>query len=212
MHPPQCPEWEYTRIEGHKATLQGAIAGLLVDLRSGSIDTRAAAQDTREVHRRLFRTLTPQDHAYYAGHYRGENYTCLKYINVGIAGDPRVGRHAALVPDAMNYLGAQITAGLAALDAANEVPRSQLSDADKLINIVAFACRVFEMFLRIHPYVNGNGHVGRFLIWLILGRYGHWPKQWPIDPRPQEPMYSEMIVAHRNGNREPLEQYVLSCL
>jgi Fic family protein len=71
------------------------------------------------------------------------------------------------------------------------------------------ACRVFEVFLRIHPYANGNGHAARFLIWCLLSRYGYWPKGWPIEPRPPDPPYTHLISEYRNGNWEPLEEFVL---
>jgi len=33
-------------------------------------------------------------------------------------------------------------------------------------------CRVFELFLRIHPYANGNDHVARFVVWGVLRSLG----------------------------------------
>jgi hypothetical protein len=45
-----------------------------------------------------------------------------------------------------------------------------------------------------------------------LGRYGHWPRRWPVDPRPQDPPYSQLIVRHRNGDPVPLERFVLQAL
>ena len=82
----------------------------------------------------------------------------------------------------------------------------------RLLATVAVACAVFELFLRIHPYLNGNGHAGRFVLWAILSRYGYWPGRFRIDPRPPDPPYSELIVKYRNGVKEPLEQFVLHAL
>jgi Fic family protein len=82
---------------------------------------------------------------------------------------------------------------------------------EKLTYAITFACRVFEEFLRIHPYANGNGHIARFLIWVILGYCGYWPNNWRIEPRPNPP-YNDLIVEYRNGNCEPLEKLILSSL
>jgi Fic family protein len=78
--------------------------------------------------------------------------------------------------------------------------------------VVVVACMVFELFLRIHPYANGNGHAARFCTWAILGAFGYWPERWPIEPRPPDPPYTQLLVDYRNGNRVPLERYLLSCI
>jgi Fic family protein len=113
---------------------------------------------------------------------------------------------------AMERLAKNISDGIAALDEAGRLPNAQLSPNEKVLFAVVFACRVFETFLRVHPFANGNGHAARFLIWAILGRYGYWPTNWPIEPRPPDPPYTNLIMMHRNGNREPLERFVLQCI
>ena len=137
------------------------------------------------------------------------NANCfLHVLDLGnVSGHPYRGATATMSPPALSHveaiLGGPTAAGL---------PSGQLSDEDKALYTVMFACRVFEIFLRVHPYANGNGHVARFLIWSILGRYDYWPQQWPIEPRPPDPPDSQLIVEYRNGNPEPLEQYVLQCI
>jgi Fic/DOC family len=81
-----------------------------------------------------------------------------------------------------------------------------------LICLVQVICHAFVRFLTIHPYVDGNGHVARALLNLALFRFGFVAKGWPIDPRPAFPEYPEMIAHHRRGQRDYLEQFVLSCL
>jgi len=105
-----------------------------------------------------------------------------------------------------------VHATISDLDEALTVINVQVTPGEKLIRLIAVACRIFELLLRIHPYVNGNGHAARFCLWAILGRYNYWPTQWPIEPRPNDPHYIPLIVAYRNGNREPLERYILSNL
>ena len=186
-----CPEFEY---DGHpnRNALTGRSATLIAELRKGAVETLAAACDTRTTHERLFQGLTPVGYEYYAGHYRGEDYTCLRDYEVRIPGDPLVGDPPNAVAFHLQQLSEIITTGLGALDSASQDPR--IPDHHKLYYVVAFMCRVFVEFLRIHPYANGNGHAARFISWAILGRYAYWPNAWPIEPRPS---FSRVLNFHR---------------
>lgn len=207
-----CPAWEYDN-PGARQTLALRVQQVLVELRVGTVDTASLAGDTRPVHERLFRGLTPPGFEYYAGHYRGERYVCLVQRDVGIRGDPRVGYPAAGVSRALGELAQTISAGLVVLDGMHGAAVGDRASArTRLLATVVLACRAFELFLRIHPYLNGNGHAARFLLWAILSRYGYWPGRFPIEPRPQDPPYSDLIIQYRNGKREPLEQFVLHSL
>lgn len=207
MHPLDCPSWEYNTDPRHRPILQARVAELLSTLASGDLDTLAYPADTREVHHRVFEELTPTDCLYYAGHYRGEQFRCLRLCQVGVGGDPRVGAPPQSVAYHMRDLGTAIRAGIVGLDAHALLPAK-----DRLRYTIPLACRAFVAFLTVHPYANGNGHMGRFLVWMILGRYGYWPRHWPVDPRPPDPPYTEMITRYRNGENEPLERYVLQQL
>lgn len=207
MHPPDCPEWEYNDHPRRRMIVPRRISEILTDLATARIDTLSAVLDTREVHRRVFRELTPTGHGYYAGHYRGEPYRCLRYYPVGVPGDRRVGAPPQSVGFLVRELSAQIRSGLMALDANVLLTREQ-----RLRYILALTCRAFVVFLTIHPYANGNGHAGRFIVWSMLGRYGHWPRRWPIDPHPPDPPYTELITRYRDGDILPLELYLLQTL
>ncbi len=207
-----CPNFDY---EGHPRkndVLKLRIAEVVAGLRSGQLATLASIVDSRPIHRKLFLELTPYGFDYYAGHYRGENYRCLRFCEVQIRSDRRVGYPPHLVRQNMDEIAALIQRGVGALDLARDLPSAEIPDDEKVVYVVVFACQVFEIFLRVHPYINGNGHAARFIIWAILGRYGYWPVRWPIEPRPPDPPYSELIKIYRDGNKEPLEKFVLSCL
>lgn len=212
MHPADCPEFEYEHHPRRREVLSREGARIIAKLRRRATDTCAAAEDTRPTHRRLFRRLTPRGFKCYAGHYRGEDYRCLRHYPVGIRGDPRVGLPAIVVGPHMRDLRYLIRSALAGLDASHSLPDSHLPIAEKLAYTVAVACRVFVTLLTIHPYANGNGHAGRFCIWALLGRYDYWPERWPLDPRPPDPPYTDLIRTYRDGNPEPLESFVLQCI
>ncbi len=212
MHPEDCPEFEYSGHARRRQVLAAEVERALKRIRSGQIKTGAIAADTRPFHRRLFRELTPKGFDYFAGHYRGEDYRCLKHYPVRVRDDPRVGLPPDTVLLNMEDLRNLIRTSLVALDASHSLPDAQLPQAEKLVYTIAVACLVFVKMLTIHPYANGNGHAARFGIWAMLGRYDYWPERWPIEPRPPDPPYVDLIRAHRNGNPEPLEMFVLKCV
>lgn len=217
VHPADCPGFTYDAHPSCNATLPGRVAAILQELRRGQLDTVSAAADTRAVHNSLFDNLTPPECPYYAGHYRGEDYRCLRNCNVGLIRPdgsqvPGVGWPPNMVGGAMRELARAVRSALAGLDQGHKVPNAQIPVGEKILRTVQVACSIFDQIGRIHPYANGNGHAARFCIWAILGRYGYWPARWPIHPRPPEPAYSDLIAEYQKGNRMPLERYVLQCL
>jgi len=206
MQPQDCPGWIY-ETHPERTVIRRRVSDILARLAAGNLNTLATAIDTRGVHGEVFSGLTPPGCDYYAGHYRGERFRCLRSYMVRVEGDPRVGKPPASVAFLMDEMNSQIHAGLLALDA-----NVAMAIKDKLRYIVALACRVFVYFLEIHPYANGNGHAARMIVWSILLRYGHFPRNWPVEPRPPNPPYLELISRHRNGDVEPLEMHILQCL
>src|SRR6478609_11642434 len=126
MHPLDCPNWEY---ENHpqRAVVRLRIAEIISDLASRRIDTLALATDARPQHLRVFRELVPLGFDYYAGHYRGEAFRCLRYYSVGVQGDDRVGAPPGAVGFLMSELSSAIRSNVMALD-----DNVFLSEKDKL--------------------------------------------------------------------------------
>lgn len=208
MHPRDCPGWEYDRISGARATVRARSVQLLIGLRADANECSVVCADTRPSHASLYQGLTPAKCDYYAGHYRGEDYRCLKYYRVQIQGDPMVGYDPELVLGEMQQLETTIRDAIAALDKFVQPSRSRPAC---LIQITRVAARVFELFLRIHPYANGNGHMGRLIVCALFGRYGFWMNRWTVEPRPQDPPYSSSIAAYRRGYVADLEKFLLEC-
>lgn len=209
MHPSDCPDWEYKDRPHSQRLLPALCVDLLNYLQASRLMTMAVACDTRPAHRTMFVRLTPVGHDYYAGNYRGSDYRCLKYYEVGVGGDPRVGLAPSRVQQAMDMLGSDIRRDLGLLDAVNDLPESHCKPNEKLTSIVVIACRILERLLTIHPYANGNGHMGRLVVWAVLWRYNYWPRKWPLN---EQPPYAQLLSLYRDGQPAPLEQFVLSCL
>lgn len=212
MHPSNCPGWEYSTHPQKDNVLPIKSKDTLISLRKNISNYDHNAIDSRSTHQYLFSLLTPKNYGYYAGNYRGAAYRCLEFYEVMISSDSRVGDNSSCVHQLMTDFGIEISNLFAALDLANQIPNSQLPHTDKFMYLVAAASHIFVEFLRIHPYANGNGHIARFLIFIFLGRHGYWPKKWPLDERPPDPPYSTLISEYRNGQKDPLEQFIMKCI
>jgi len=209
MHPSYCPEWEYANHPQRNDILPIEVKNLLFRLRTRHSNIPYWLLDTRPAHSDLFCQLTPDNFSYYAGNYRGDNQPCLQYCNVGIQGRPHVGYHPSIVSNAMDIIVSNINIGLDEFDLLFQSSNSSLTEDEKLVNLVVFACSIFIEFTKVHPYINGNGHIGRFILTAILGKYGYWLNNWSIDPRPFGFIYTHKIREYEAGNTRPLEEAVL---
>lgn len=212
MAEPRCPPWEYDKDPTAQAELPKRSRLVLLQLAAGRISADSAIADSRPIHHTLFEGLVPPQCPYYAGHYRGEDFLCLREYEVGIQADPRVGCPSDVVLTQLREFIDNTLGALTAIDAAQTLPDAQLPAEQKLLFLVNFACLMFVEFLRIHPYANGNGHVARFLVWCVLGRHGYWPKKWPLNNRPPDPPYSRLIAEYRDGRPDLFEAFVLKCI
>ena len=212
MYPPDCPAWEYADHPKREIILKERTEDIVVQLYQQNLDFVESAADTRPIHGYLFSLLVPRESIYYAGHYRGEDFHCLKEYYVGSTEGLDVGFPPFLVEQRMEKIAQWVREGMKVLELTHQLPDTQISPEDKLLNTVAFACAIFDEVLRVHPYANGNGHIARFILWAILGKYGYWPKQFPIEPRPPHPLYTWAITEYRKGNKPALENYILMCI
>lgn len=209
MHPADCPRWEYQE-HPHRAAVPIRCEAILNRLEKKTLPIDSSLRDSRPLHKEIFENLTPPTCPYFAGHYRGERFKCLRHLEVMVASDPRVGVKPALVaPQLANLLSNILSSGLKALEDAFKIPDETLSLAQKTNYVVKFSCRLLNEFLRIHPYANGNGHIGRLIVWLVLVRFGYWPKEWPLDGHPP---YDDLLSRYRDGHEQELEDFVLKTI
>lgn len=202
------PGWDYVNFRNGRAVVADRCLHLLLRLGRGEVDTETGSKDTRVHHENFFVDLTPGNCTYFAGHYRGEDYRCIRHYNVGVRMDSRVGVDARRVArDMANLHHNLIQPGFAALKSTLQNP--QVSPGVRLLRVVEAACEVLEEFLRIHPYANGNGHMGRLIVWFFLVRFDYWPKRWPLNESPE---YHTFLSMYRDGKKELLIRYVLECV
>jgi hypothetical protein len=200
-------------MPGFEGVLARHTRQALIRLRQLNPDEQTRiSKDTRPLHRQYFEGLTPAGFEYYAGHYRGEDFPCLKDRQVQIVGDPLVGHAPYRIADDMRTFADDLTMITAQSDLVWGVNPTIVGQAEKLHRVVQLGVALFVYFLEIHPYLNGNGHMGRFLLISFLSRFGIFLSRWPLHPRPQDPPYSELIRRYRRGERDSLVRFVLDCI
>ena len=88
-----------------------------------------------------------------------------------------------------------IRKAILAIDFTWNVSSEMFSEAQKLRRAAELIAALFAGFLEIHPYVNGNGHMGRLVVLCLFARLKVHLRRWPLDldPRPTDPPYSEVI-------------------
>lgn len=188
--PHQAPiEWDYAKHPDRANLLPPRIATVLEEIAMKTLDGVAFVLDSRSVHERLFAGLVLAGQPdYFAGHYRGEDYPHLKGYTVGIQGNPSVGAPPNLVAQEMKRFQVGVRHYLRQFDTA----AARVQDrSKKLLTVVPFAAHVFSEFLRIHPYANGNGHIGRIMLVALMMRYGFTTRTFPIEPGPSQHSQAE---------------------
>ena len=207
IHPNDCPAWEYRDWPNSHEVIAAIWKQILVGLRKKTLSALDILVDSRDMHKNLFHELTNEEHGYFAGHYRGEPFRCLRCYKVFVRSDPRVGTEPAEVKKEMGEFERIVRSVFSAIDAG---AKSIVSNKQKIVYAVKAVCKLFVTFLQIHPYANGNGHVARIFIWALLSKFDIWPTKMPVEPGPTN--YGRHITAYRNGNTQPLEMFVLRCI
>jgi hypothetical protein len=204
-----CRNWEYD-YHPDRASLTSICAGIEHAVAADhSAVLPVATYDTRTTHKTMFRGLVPSTCKCLAGTYRGSNLCKPAHrYEVRIDGDGKVGVKATLVAILMSQSDAQCRAveEKFAVWRATEPPPDE---ASVLIELSVVLAKIVERFFRIHPYANGNGHAGRFLLLVMMTRAGFPPADWSIDGKKP---YSSFIFDYRQGNTVPLEDFILDSI
>jgi fido (protein-threonine AMPylation protein) len=154
-------------------------SALLNEIIADPARRRTILSDPRSLHLELFAPFAPPDHAEYAGNYRGTTGTTIADRTISAESQLDPGTQyvfcaASRVPASMDWLSQRIQHLMET--------RSQ----DDFTNLIALTY-VFCWFGRIHPFLDGNGHVQR-AIFAAMATELKYPlsARFSIHPRPYD--------------------------
>jgi Fic/DOC family len=180
--------WNIAALPGAGAVLAGRAPALLQQVRGKEAAARlAVVADSRSLHAALFDGLAPADLPEAAGTWRGTPGTGLATAARAVfvtRTAPGLRRRDLCAPAA--EVAARME-GFAAEAAAIWAGGDRVTEAEALASLA----RMLATFFAIHPYLDGNGHVGRMLAVLLADRLGlHTDPGWTLHQRPYGHVFS----------------------
>lgn len=199
-----CPEWTENPSPSRCPSFRYACKEAYTQLRDDVLSAAYVLPEAIEFwHYILFHRVVPLD--YYAGHYRRDDpdrpcLGCNVHVN-GVSGSDfsRVRRD-------MMELFTQLRTTVTEF----ELRWPLYSEKERAKRLSVLLGYLVGRFIRIHPFINGNGHISRMLWAWGLSRFCV-PIQARISPRP-DPPYSEMMAAAMRDDFRPLMLSILQHL
>ncbi|MGV7120299.1 Fic family protein [Sphingopyxis sp. 550A] len=170
--------WQAHDTEGFDARMQARCDSLLQVIRDDRTMRQSILANPRDLHKDLFSDFTPPAHPEYAGTYRGTKGTSLEHRKIEAVSQLNEGETYLFIPpnevaDGMKDL----------LDHLTQWLNDAASDHEKLLGL----SYVFCWFGKIHPFLDGNGHVQRAIFAAIAVEFGFpLSSRFAIHPRPYD--------------------------
>lgn len=164
----------------------------------------------------MFSNMAPQMCTCIIGNYRGTE-SCPELVDcpVGVDHDRNLGVPPAIVGIKMRAFEEQCNRIMFKFTEwlNSDAGRSTVLE-DRIKKFAVEAAKLFESFLTIHPYMDGNGHCARLLLFRLATWAGFPPRNWDIDK--EFPIYEE-ISLHRSAERRgplmrQLTQHILEVM
>ena len=132
----------------------------------------------------------------YVGRFRGEDGLEAVQVVVG----PHEGVPPDQVAEAVAIFERKLNQVLARLDSL--IPAGAALDTDTLAAVLDVCAWAHAEWVRIHPFVNGNGRTARLWANYVAMRYG-LPPFVRLRPRPDADAYARAGIEAMNGNWNP---------
>lgn len=150
------PEWQAYTMPGYDAAMTGACADVQQLILDDAAYRSSVLTDPRDLHRVLFAAFTPPGFPEYAGTYRGTAGTSLERRRMGAPQILDLKKSFAFEPPekvavALDFMLSEVRRELV-------LARSATPFVQLLI-----LTHLFCWFGKIHPFLDGNGHVQRAL-------------------------------------------------
>jgi hypothetical protein len=160
---------------------------LALSIPAESIQSRAmpTASMARDWHRSMLEGVEVPDDAYRGG-FRGDAHPALLDYETTIGGLPTT--RAAIVRDEIRKLVVELQDQITWLDAVEALKDPSVLDPDFVLKVLELAAWLHCEWVRIHPFVNGNGRTARMWLLWLCARYG-LPQLLALRPRPSDTGY-----------------------
>lgn len=173
------PPWQAHNTAAYDSTMTMRCSALLTEIIANPARRQAILLNPRDLHRELFASFTPSGRDEYAGSYRGTSGTSLA--------DRRISADSQMEP------GTQYEFCLphevpARMDQLLQQTRDLLGDesTDDFGKLIALSY-TFCWFGKIHPFLDGNGHVQRAIFAAMATELGYpLSPRFAIHPRPYD--------------------------
>ena len=188
------PEWQAHSASDYDGTMTARCGPLLAEIVEDPGRRQAILVGPRDLHRKLFASFTPTTHPEYAGTYRGTPDTSLADRKILAKSQIKPGTEYEFclpgeVPSRMTKLQQDTVELLLGTDA---------DDYDKLIALAYTFC----WFGKIHPFLDGNGHVQRAVFAVMATEFGFpLSLRFAIHPRPYDRL---LAIALETFTRAPV--------
>lgn len=177
----QFPAWAPHELSNYDDTLCAQSATEFQRLASASSQERYSfIINPREAHKRLYGSLTPNEHPEYAGTYRGTPGTSLEARRIFAVREDSGLPQEFISPDkVMKWLQVMEQLAKKFFDL-----RMDMTAEKALIEVV----RLFQVFGMIHPFLDGNGHIQRLIFAACIMERANLQLRhtWTIHPRPYD--------------------------
>jgi hypothetical protein len=182
------------------------LAQLAIDIPSQSSQSHAqpTADLARDWHREMVEGTEVPDDAYRGG-FRGDSHPALTDYEATVGGLPTV--RARDVNEEINRLMSGLQDRVSRLDKLDAEGDPLVLTAEFVEEILDVAAWLHCEWVRIHPFVNGNGRTARMWILWLCGRYG-LPLLLTLRPRP-DMGYNATTQLGTTGDNRLFLQYLL---
>lgn len=200
-----CPAWSDDAAEHELPAFDKATRTVWLQACVEVKSKRPGCKEIRQWHVRSFRDVVPL--SYYAGHFRQPDplKPCLaKNVAVSTPAGPLNGAPFREVPALMANLERDLDAALKT----TEESWQQRTPEETLKRVALVVGIAVAQFVRIHPFLNGNGRTSRMLWGVLLARLG-LPVPMAVRKRPAAP-YGDAMQAAMRGDNGPAVLLVLA--
>lgn len=199
-------EAEERTPQDHKRGRENRVRAFQEMVRMAAGNRRLTPEVAAAWHRTLFDGLSIVPDPCYLGGYRGSAHPWLAGYEV------TVGMHdgvpAKLVGHQLGMLFLSLGARMA--DLGRAIAPDQRKSAAEIEHVAELAAWLHGEWIRIHPFANGNGRVGRLLANYVLARFRLAPAL-RLKPRPG-PAYEAAARASMRGDHSRMAQWVVELL